>query len=617
MEKEVAENKEDLKNKLSPYEQQEAYFMLCEIFARAQSTQNRSQFEYDLSQWKKRFNLDLFGEEYRHKIKYMLSQEFLDTIIKNFSIFIKQSQTDPAEGLEKLRKILDRAEKYKDKQQFKADMKQWDLKYSSERLKKIYPHILSLLLSKSNLARIFHKLDESLAIAELKNIKEKPQNYGTVEDYISAIEEWSKLYPTDAFSDKYKSDVERLLTEALDSRNLEVLFPVSTEIDLSEGEVIPLELQEDVKNISKVSKDALHDFFKIVDKNKGDIDSLFNWVCIYNRYINSFDSTIKAAIVDNLMSKYAYELPPVGTTYRIPKMKAGLNDLLSLSEFDSIDDTKKQVVLQLLGILSTGNELTTEDIYQLNIINANVVKSEMIKESTIEQDLENFMRKNPEDTLTPHDEIYIEANASTRIDVSIEDDIDLTVHKTDTNTTEIESVTVHKDTTSEVKEEPVDSLPDDVTESQETEQETVPDSFKETIKISDVVEPQIITNNPTGSTDSGATGGGTGVSIAGFEKETSIEDEEIIEETPEESQEENTIIPSINNTPEQPETTIQAIVLESETINENTITTEIPIEDNTIAEPEEETPSQSNPIKDFFSHLIKRDLPEDGDREDR
>jgi hypothetical protein len=42
------------------------------------------------------------------------------------------------------------------------------------------------------------------------------------------------------------------------------MFPVSTEIDLSKGEVIPLELQESTKYISKVSKDALHDFFKIV-----------------------------------------------------------------------------------------------------------------------------------------------------------------------------------------------------------------------------------------------------------------------------------------------------------------------------------------------------------------
>lgn len=618
MEKEVAENKDELKDKLSPYEQQEAYFMLCEIFTRAQATQNKAQFEYDLSQWKKRFNLDLFGEEYRHKIKYMLSQEFLDTIIKNFSIFMKQSQKDPAEGLEKLRKILDKAEKNKDKQQFKVDMKQWDLEYSSERLKNIYPHIISLLLSKSNIARVFQKFDYNLAFTELKNITQNSQNFSNVKDYTSAIEEWKKLYPTADFSDKYKSDVERLLTDALDSRNLEVLFPISTEIDLSEGEVIPLELQESAKSINKISKDALHDFFKIVDKNKGDIDSLFDWVCKYNIYINSFDSTIKAAIVDNLMTKYAYELPPVGTIYRIPKMKAGINDLLSLSEFDNIDDTKKQVVLQLLGILSTGKELTHEDMYQLNIINANVAKSEMIKESTIEQDLEDFMRKNPEDNLTPHDAIYIQANSPTRMDVSIKDDVDLTVHKTDTNTIEIENVTVHEDISSEANEERSETYAENSTESQETvEQENAPDSFKETIKVIDVVEPQIIIANSTGTSDSGATGGGAGVSISGFEKETTMKDDENIDETPEKSQKENTIISLIDNTQEQPETTIQAIVLESETINEITTTTEVSIEENKIAEPEEETPSQKNPIKDFLSHFMKRDLPEDGDREDR
>jgi len=617
MEKEVVEKKEELKDKLSPYEQQEAYFMLCEIFARAQATQNRAQFESDLNEWKKRFNLDLFGEEFSHKIKYMLSQEFLDNIIKNFSIFMKQSQKDPAEGLEKLRKILAKAEKSKDKQQFKSDIKQWDLEYSSERLKKIYPHIIGLLLSKSNIARVFQKFDYSLAFSELKNITQNPQDYKDAKDFTSAVEEWKKLYPTADFSDKYKSDVEKLLTDSLDSRNLEMLFPVSTEIDLSEGEVIPLELQETAKNISKISKDALHDFFKIVDKNKGDINSLFDLVCKYNIYINSFDSTIKATIVDNLMSKYAYELPPVGTAYKIPKMKTGKNDLLSLSEFDNIDDTKKQVVLQLLGILSTDKELTREDMYQLDIINANVAKSELIRESTIEQDLENFMRKNPEDTLTPHDVIYIEGNSPTRIDVSIEEDVDLTVHKADTNTIEIEDVTVHKDIT-EDKEEPANPAVADIETQKTVEQEIAPDSFKETIKVTDVVEPQIITTNSTGTSDSGASGGGTGVSISGFEKETSIEDEEIIDETPEKSQEENTIISSIDTTQEQtPETNIQAVVLENRDVSEPVTITEDCIEDDNPSELEEKVPSQANPIKDFFSHFIKRDLPDKDDRDDR
>ena len=47
-------------------------------------------------------------------------------------------------------------------------------------------------------------------------------------------------------------------------------FVISTPKSIKDylGEVIPLELQENAKHISKVSKDALHDFFKIVDKNK-------------------------------------------------------------------------------------------------------------------------------------------------------------------------------------------------------------------------------------------------------------------------------------------------------------------------------------------------------------
>jgi len=613
MENEVVEKKDIPKDKLSPYDEQEAYFILCEIFARAQSTQNRAQFEYDLSQWKKRFSLEAFSEAYKIKIKYMLSEEFLNNIIKNFSIFMKQAQKDPAEGLEKLRKILDKAEKNKDKQQFKADIKQWDMDYSSERLKNIYPHIIGLLLSKANIARVFQKFDSNLAFTELKNITQNPQDYKSPEEFTSAIEEWKKLYPIADFNDKYRGDAEKLLTEALDSKNLEALFPVTAELDLSEGEVIPIELHESVKSISKISKDALHDFFKIVDKNKGDINSLFDWICKYDRYINTFDAPIKAVIVENLMSRYAYELPPVGTIYKIPKMQTGINDLLSLSEFNNIDDTKKQVVLQLLGILSTDKELTNEDIYQLNIINANVMKSEMIKGSTIEQDLEDFMKKNPEDSLTPHDEIYIEPNSATRVDVSIEDDVDLTLHKDDA-TTEIEAVTVHKSTTgiAEIEEATI--------------QEGDPTSFKEAIKVVETVETQIITSNSTSTSDSGAAGGGTGISIAKNEATANDEATEITDTEEKKNQVDNTPNNPIPETPqhETSATPIRAIVLESEPtssissdISENENASQDIVEEEIITEPEEEAAVQTHPIKDFFNHLINHDSLENDERDDR
>lgn len=412
---------EETKEKLRDFDEQEAYFLLCEIFSYAQATKDYAKFQIDLTEWKKRFSIELFSETYKAKIKYMLSKEFLDTVLKNFIAFDELSKKDPAEGLEKLRKILHKAEKHKDAKELDKDLdglyKEFPMKY----LKEKYPHIVGQLLSKSNRTRILEKFDSSLAFKELDNIVQHPDSFDNVDDFKNTIEEWQKLYPTADFNDKYRDQVEKTLTETLDSRKLEELFPVSTELDLNLGEIIPIELKDSVKDISILSKDALYEFFKIVDKNKGDVDSLFKWICKYNRYINGFDPTIKTAIVDSLMTKYAYELPPVNTKYEIPKMSNSFNNLLSLSDYNNIDDTKKQVLLQLLGILSTGKELSNEDIYRISIIDSNVKKVETIQKAKMEPKVQFFMEKFPEDKLTPSDDIYLEPVLDTSLNITFKD----------------------------------------------------------------------------------------------------------------------------------------------------------------------------------------------------
>lgn len=416
------ETKEKLRESRD-FDEQEAYFLLCEIFAYAQATKDYGKFQTDLNEWKKRYPLDLFSEGYRIKIKYMLSKEFLDTVLKNFVAFDELSKKDPSQGMEKLRKILDKAEKHKNEKKLDKDLdelyKEFPLKY----LKEKYPHIVNQLLSKANRTRILEKFDSGLAFKELTNITENTNNFKDANDFTVAIEEWKKLYPTADFNDKYKSEVEKTLTEISDTRKLEELFPESIELDLNLGEVIPLELQETVKHISIVSKDALHDFFKIVDKNKGNVDGLFDWICKYNKYFNTFDDTIKTSIVENLMTKYAYELPPVGTKYQIPDMETRHNDLLSLSDFSSINDTKKQVLLQFLGILSTGKELTHEDSYRIALVGTNAQKAKTIKKAKMEQKVEWFMENLNEDKLTPSDETYIRPITENKLNIEFKESI--------------------------------------------------------------------------------------------------------------------------------------------------------------------------------------------------
>ncbi len=424
---------DEAKNKLRNFDELEAYFLLCEIFSNAQTTKDYARFQSDLAEWKKRYPIDLFGDELKRKIKYMLSKEFIETVLKDFAVFEALSKKDPAKGLEKLRDVLNKAEKHKDPKQLDNDLEKLYKEYPLNFLKEKYPHVVSQLLSKSNRTRILEKFDSSLAYKELTSIVDQPKKFKNEEEFKEAIAEWQKLYPPQDFYDDFKADVDCKLSTVLDEKFLADNFNSISELDLTNGQVITI----DPVSTPLVVQDALHDFFKIADKNVGDVNGLFNWTCKYSKYINLLDDDAKGAIVTSLMSKFAYDLPPVGTKYQMPKMDTNVNDLLSLSEYNSIDDTKKEVVIQLLGILSTEQEITSEDKYRLNIINENVSKAKAIKRAKIEPKLELFMEKFPENKLTTYELIHLEPekNSETEVTIHVDENInDVAESKDDAET---------------------------------------------------------------------------------------------------------------------------------------------------------------------------------------
>lgn len=472
---------DEAKNKLRDFDELEAYFLLCEIFSNAQTTKDYARFQSDLAEWKKRYPIDLFSDELKRKIKYMLSKEFIETVLKDFAVFEALSKKDPAKGLEKLRDVLDKAEKHKDAKQLDADLEKLYKEYPLKFLKEKYPHVVGQLLSKSNRTRILEKFDSSLAYKELSSIVEHPEKFRDEGEFKSTIEEWQKLYPTQDFNDDFKANVDNKLSNALDAKFLADNFSSITELDLNNGQVITI----DPVSTPLVVQDALHDFFKIADKNAGDVNGLFNWTCKYSKYINLLDDDAKGAIVTSLMSKFAYDLPPVGTKYKMPKMDTDANGLLSLSEYNSIDDTKKEVVIQLLGMLSTEQELTPEDRYRLNIINENVTKAKAIKRAKIEPKLELFMEKFPESKLTAYELIHLEPekNGETEVTIHVDENINDVAESKDDVETEIKpDIKPEEETETEV-------VPD-VKPEEEAETEVTPD-VKPEQEFKAEIEPDI------------------------------------------------------------------------------------------------------------------------------
>ena len=499
---------DDVKAKLREFDEQEAYFLLCQIIAYAQVTGDYAKFQSDLYEWKKRYNVELFSDDLKSKIKYMLSNEFLDKVLKDFLAFDEMSKKNPATGLEKLRKILDRAEKHKNSKKLDKDLESLYKEYPLSFLKSKYPHIVKQLLSPAYLTKILEKFDSELAYNELEDMLMNPSNFSSFNDFKSSIDEWQKLYPLEDFSEEFKPQIEKKITEELTEEHLKDLFASTIEPDLTGGIIIPIE------NISLLSKNALADFMNIADRNIGDIDSLFDWVCKYNRYINEFDPSVKEVITEQLLLRYRQEMPNTPNNYHIPKMN---NDyFLSLSDFESIEDTKKVTLLQLLGMLSSGQEMTHEDCYRINIIRNNSNKAKAIEEANINTKVEEFIKEVPEEELTP-----------------------ITISSNDNSTVEISDENLHVE------------MQDDSVSVNENNQNT----FKESLRLDDKELERVEASNPNSSSDTttgaSSSGGGGGISVQKDIPETpdeEIEEDIDVDEEPEQPVEDkNSIISNLIN----------------------------------------------------------------------
>lgn len=395
----IGEVTDKTKEKLRDFDEQEAYSLLLEIFSNAQATKDYAKFQSELANWKQRYPIDLFSDDLKRKIKYMLSNEFLNKVLEDYVAFNELSKKDPSIGLEKLRKVLGNAEKHKDSNKLNKALDKLYAEYPLNFLKEKYPHIVPMLVSKAHIGKILEKFDSKDAFKELDSIIQEPNSFKSAEEFKTALQEYQMLFPIAEFNDEYKPKVEALLSTFSDDKKLTELFPIS-EYDLGDGQVVLLETHTTVE---KTEQDAKYDFFKIVNNDITDTSALFDWTCKYAKHINSFDKSTKSCIVETLMKKYYGELP-TQDIYQLPEMKD-----LSESSPDDIEQFKKDTVLQLLGILSSDAIITKEDIYRLS---NNSKQFEDMKKSAIDFALYEFMNEKMEDELNFDNETTMYLNGS-------------------------------------------------------------------------------------------------------------------------------------------------------------------------------------------------------------
>ena len=372
------------------FDEEEAYFELCQIISFAQQSGNYAKFQNDLNEWKKRYPVESFSEKYKSKIRYLLSEEFLDSILKDYLAFVQYSKLDPSKQLEKFRKIFSKAEQHKDAKRLDADLKAFYKDYPLSYLEEKFPHIVSRLTSKSYREKILQKFDSSKAFEEYERIIYSPTGYESVSDLETALKPLQEKYPVSDFNDEYRSKIEALLKEDSLKKIIETASLDSLVIDdLDSGAVI--ELKEQALSNSSGTFNQKTAYFELLEimKNPNDMNGVFDWAYKYMKYINHFDDYHKGLIISTLAPYYKI---PKQHDYRIPIMNSKSHDYLSFGEYQSIDDIKKDTILQYIAILSTTGRLTNDDIERLETIHDNSMKAKAV--DVICNEVDVFIEKN-------------------------------------------------------------------------------------------------------------------------------------------------------------------------------------------------------------------------------
>lgn len=395
-------NKNKNNNNEPSFDEYQAYEELRLIFVIAIETQDFSTLEARIAAWEKKYPLAEFTDpEIIRKIKAILDKDFLSRLIGDYlAAKILHEEEKQKQAYDSLKEIIDTAKKSKDYKSAEKAIKKWKSNlysngftlYDFNRLYRA--RICTLLLIPSKELK-----NQDKATDELKTIKEKGKNMNSVE-YFAEISRWQNTYSIQDFPKSLQEELNQITTEIFDSisqkRTSEIAVGEIESVLSSEDAVLPANtiaailskydyrnfdtetisyieklnakafaIQEGLldngipnvdltvfKTLSPVEAEALASLRDILNKTPHDMDTILNWIYV-NRKIN-YSEFAREKIVKQF-SSVGYKIP-VQSSYSIPET----NPILDYKDFSKVDDLRKTVILNYLGIISKGNKLTLE-----------------------------------------------------------------------------------------------------------------------------------------------------------------------------------------------------------------------------------------------------------------
>lgn len=406
------------------FDENRAYEELRMIFVIAIETQDFSTLEARIAAWEKKYPLaDFTDPEIIRKIKAILNKDFLSRLLGDYlSAKILHEQEKQKEAYDSLKKIIDTAKKSKDYKTAQREIRKWKNTlnengfnlYSFDRLYRAKVCTLLLLPSKE-------LKNQEQATDELNRLKEDSKSMDS-KTLFEAISKWQNTYSIPDFPDKLQKELNKTTTEVFDSISqkrtsenaiLEIetvlsshdttlpvdsiatilskydykLFPqeaintienltaqaMSIQDSLLENDLSDVDFSA-IHHISPVEATALSSLRDIINRTPHDMDSILNWIYV-NRKINYSD--IAREEILKQFSSVGYKVAPQ-SSYSIPD----INPNLGYQNFSEIDEIRKSVILNYLGIISQGNKLSLQG--KDNIQEAHTVSTqiEFVEEET-------------------------------------------------------------------------------------------------------------------------------------------------------------------------------------------------------------------------------------------
>lgn len=528
-------------NKNSPkepsFDEYRAYEELRMIFVIAIETQDFTTLESRIAAWEKRYPLAEFtDEDIIRKIKAILNKDFLSRLIGDYlAAKILHEQEKQKEFYDSLKSIIDTAKKSKDYKTAQKEIRKWKNNlhdngfnlYSFDRLYRA--RICTLLLLPSR------ELDnQEQATDELKRLKETGSSMNS-DEYFAAISNWQNKYSISDFPEKLQKELNAITTEVFDSisqkrtsenaiseiegilASKDIPLPANaiaailSKYDYSRFDadttarirVLSMEalsIQESILNdgipnidlsklptISPVEAQALTSLRDILNKTPHDMDTILNWIYV-NRKIN-YSGFARETIVKQF-SSVGYIIPEQ-SSYSIPE----INSDLSYKDFSKINDIRKNVILNYLGLISQGNTLSIEG--KDNIIDAHAISEikalaqEDAKPTMFLEAFDTIMEQPEVETKTLYDEtgeIEVDKNEETIYNIFIEDIIDDPLASYSIATSSIDDKTKSTDDLEQTSDNNQQSVNESQTVSSNLDELVITDNTSETTTSSSDVD---------------------------------------------------------------------------------------------------------------------------------